>query len=174
MEFYFYAQYESHDEETLGLMDEALKCFHTSKHVFRQFRVTKKVSDQGKEYRKILIQQRDIAMQGKAGTEQERLRKEWQTFIDTEMVKYHEKGSDFNFPKIHQLLHFGEQIRHYGSLKQWSTETGESSHRTQLKDPYNKSNRSGYIYRQIIEYYQHSDAFAIQRLNIAATRGEKT
>jgi hypothetical protein len=106
------------------------------------------------------------------GTEQKRLCKEWQILINAEMVEYHEGGSDFNFPKIHQLLHFGEQIRRYGSLKQWSTETGERSHRTQLKDPYNKSNRSGNIYRQMIEYYQRSDAFAIRRLNITATRGE--
>jgi hypothetical protein len=56
-------------------------------------------------------------MQGTAGTEQERLRKEWQTLINAEMVEYHEAGSDFNFPKIHQLLHFGEQIRRYRSLK---------------------------------------------------------
>jgi hypothetical protein len=48
VEFYLYAQYESHDEETLGLMDEALKRFHTFKRVFRQFRVTKKVTQQGK------------------------------------------------------------------------------------------------------------------------------
>ena len=113
-------------------------------------------------------------MQGKAGTEQERLRKEWQMFINTEMVEYHEEGSDFNFPKINQLLHFGEQIRRYGSPKQWSTETGESSHRTQLKDPYYTSNWSGNIYGQIIEYYRRSAAFAIRRLNIAATRGENT
>jgi hypothetical protein len=172
VEFYFYAQYESHDEETLGLMDEALKRFHTFKRVFRQFRVTKKVTHEGKEHRKTLIEQRDMAMQGKAGTEHERLRKEWQTVINAEMVEYHEEGSDFNFPKIHQLLHFGEQLRRYGSLKQWSTETGERSHRTQLKDPYNKSNRSGNIYSQMIEYYQRSEAFAIRRLNIAAMRGE--
>jgi len=172
VEFYFYAQYESHDEETLGLMDKVVKRFHISKRVFRQFRVSKKVPDQGKKYRKRLIQQRDMAMQGKASTEHERLRKEWETFINTEMVEYHEEGSDFNFPKFHQLLHFGKQIRRYGSLKQWSTETGESSHCTQLKDPYIKSNWSGDIYRQIIEYYQRSDTFAIRRLNIAATRGK--
>ena len=169
MEFYFYAQYESHDEETLGLMDEALKRFHTFKRVFCQFRVTKKVTDQGKEHRKRLMEQQDTAMQGKAGTEQERLRPEWQTFINAEMVEYHEESSDFNLCKIYQLLHFGEQVQHYGSLKQWSTETGESSHRTQLKDLYNKSNRSGNIYSQMIEYYQWSDAFAIRRLNLAAT-----
>jgi hypothetical protein len=172
VEFYFYAQYESHDEETLGLMDDALKRFHIFKRVFRQFRVSKKVTQDGKEHRKTLIEQRDAAMQGKSVAGQERLRKEWQSFINAEMVEYNEEGSDFNFPKIHQLLHFGEQIRRYGSLKQWSTETGESSHRTQLKDPYNKSNRSGDIYGQMIEYYLRSDAFAIRRLNIAAKRGE--
>ena len=50
VEFYFYAQYESHDGETLALMDDAVKHFHTSKRVFRQFRVTKKVAHQGKGY----------------------------------------------------------------------------------------------------------------------------
>jgi len=57
VEFYFYAQYESHDGETLELMDEALKRFHTFKRVFCQFRITKKVSDQGKERRKTLMEQ---------------------------------------------------------------------------------------------------------------------
>jgi len=57
VEFYFYAQYESLDEETLGLMDKALKRFHSSKRIFHQFRVPKKVSDQGKEHRKMLVQQ---------------------------------------------------------------------------------------------------------------------
>jgi hypothetical protein len=64
VEFYFYAQYESYDEETLGLMDEALKRFHTFKRVFLQFRVTKTVTQQGKEHRKTLIEQQDMVMQG--------------------------------------------------------------------------------------------------------------
>jgi len=57
VEFYFYAQYKSHDEETLGLMDKALKHFHTFKCVFCQFPVTKKVTDQGKERQKTLMEQ---------------------------------------------------------------------------------------------------------------------
>jgi len=55
LKFNLYAQYESQDKETLGLMDEALKCFHTFKCVFRQFRVTKKVTNQGKKGRKTLM-----------------------------------------------------------------------------------------------------------------------
>jgi len=81
------------------------------------------------------------------------------------MVEHHADGGDFNLLKIHQMLHFREQIQRYGCLKQWSTETGESSHRTQIKIPYNKSNRSGDIYMQILKHYLRSDAFAIWRLN---------
>jgi len=118
------------------------------------------------------MEERDAALQGKSVAQQEMLRKEWRSFISVEMVEHNEEGSDFNFPKIHQMLHFGEQIRRYGSLRQWSTKTGESSHRTQLKAPYKKSNRTGDIYGQMIENYLRSDAFAIRRLNIAARRGE--
>jgi len=92
-------------------------------------------------------------------------RKSWNEFINTEMVEHHADGGDFNFLKIHQMLHFREQIQHYGYLKQWSTETGESCHRTQIKIPYNKSNRSGNFYTQILEHYLRSNAFTVRRLN---------
>jgi len=65
-EFYFYAQYDSHDEEVFSLMDDAQKRFHTSKRVFRQFRVTKKVTHQGKEYRKRSVEEHDTVMQAKS------------------------------------------------------------------------------------------------------------
>lgn len=61
----------------------------------------------------MLIEQRDMAMQGKSVAEQDGWHKEWQTFIDVGMAEYHEDGSDSNFPEIHQLLHFGEQIQRY-------------------------------------------------------------
>jgi hypothetical protein len=63
------------------------------------------------------------------------------------------------------MLHFREQIQRYRCLKQWSTETGESTHRTQIKIPYNKSHRSGDIYTQIPEHHLRSDAFAVRRVN---------
>jgi len=81
------------------------------------------------------------------------------------MVEHHADGSDFNFLKIHQMLHFHEEIQHYGCLKQWSTETGESSHCTQIKIPDKKSNRSGDIYTQILEHYLRSNLFTVRRLN---------
>jgi len=85
--------------------------------------------------------------------------------MNNEMVEHHADGGDFNFPKIHQMLYFRKQIQRYGCLRQWSTETGGSSHRTQIKIPYNKSNRSGNFYTQILKHYLRSDAFAVWRLN---------
>jgi len=104
-------------------------------------------------------------MKFKTAAHRECQRKSWNEFINTEMVEHHADGGDFNFPKIHQMPHFHEQIQRYGCLKQWSTETGESSHRIQIKIPYNKSNRSGNFYMQILDHYLCSDAFAVRRLN---------
>ena len=168
VEFYFYSQYDSHDEQTLGLMSTALRDFHHFKDVFRQFRAGKSVTQKGKARRKELIVARDEKlklMKFKTVAHRECQCKSWNEFISAEMIEHHADGSDFNFPKIHQMLHFCEQIKRYGCLKQWSTETGESSHHMQIKIPYNKSNRSGYIYTQILEHYLCIDVFAVQRLN---------
>ncbi|KAF8243997.1 hypothetical protein K440DRAFT_560120 [Wilcoxina mikolae CBS 423.85] len=41
IEFYFYCQYDSHDDEMLDLMDNVLRHFHDLKDVFQQFRAGK-------------------------------------------------------------------------------------------------------------------------------------
>jgi len=149
-------------------MSTALWDFHHFKDVFRQFRAGKSVTQEGKACRKELIVERDKelkSMKFKTAAHRECQRKSWNEFISAEMIEHHADGSDFNFPKIHQMLHFREQIQRYGCLKQRSTETGESSHHTQIKIPYNKSNRSGDIYMQILEHYLCINAFAVQRLN---------
>jgi len=59
VEFYFYSQYDSHDEQTLELMSTALQHFHHFKDVFRQFRAGKSVTQEGKAHSKELIVERD-------------------------------------------------------------------------------------------------------------------
>ncbi|KAF8445152.1 hypothetical protein BDZ91DRAFT_642868, partial [Kalaharituber pfeilii] len=51
-----------------------------------------------------------------------------------------EEKSHFNFPKIHLISHFSDQISNYGSLSQYSTEICESMHK-ELKDAYHRSNK---------------------------------
>ena len=175
MEFYFYSQYESHSEETLSLMHNALRSFRRSKDVFRQFRAGKKVTQEGKARQKELNAQRDEelkSMKHGSATQRERKRKEWNDFINHELIEHLEEGGDFNFPKIHQMLHFQEQIERYGCLKQWSAETGESFHRVQIKDGYNSSNRAGDFFSQIIEHYLRIDAFAVRKLNCSVALAE--
>jgi hypothetical protein len=170
IEFYFYCQYDSHDDETLDLMDNALRRFHDSKDVFQQFRAGKRLAAEAKERRTELCAERDAELNSeenkkKTAAFRQRIHDAWKGIIDAEMAEYIEDGSDFNFPKIHLMQHFREQIQRYGSLKQWSTEIGESSHRKQIKDGFNASNKTGDYYTQMINYYLRSDAFAVRKAN---------
>ncbi|KAL7269363.1 hypothetical protein RUND412_007981 [Rhizina undulata] len=49
------------------------------------------------------------------------------------------EGAYYNFPKIHLISHYVEQIEKYDSLPQWSTEIYKSSHKP-LKNAYHWSN----------------------------------
>jgi len=46
-----------------------------------------------------------------------------------------EENSHFNFPKLHLLSYYADQIVQYGSLQQYSTEICEALHKP-LKDAY--------------------------------------
>lgn len=176
VEFYFYCQYDSHDEETLDLMENALRRFHDYKDVFRQFRAGKRLTAEAKHKRKELCDERDAELEEskyKSSAARERIRDAWKAIIADEMARYVEEGSDFNFPKIHLMMHFRENIQRYGSLKQWSTEIGESSHKKQIKDGFNASNKTGDYYTQMIEYYLRSDAFAVRKANLEASNRKK-
>jgi len=85
VEFYFYSQYDSYDEQTLELMSTALRNFHHFKDVFRQFRAGKRVTQEGKARRKELITERDDelkSMKFKTAAQHERQYKSWNEFIN--------------------------------------------------------------------------------------------
>lgn len=177
IEFYFYAQYDSHDEETLDLMDNALCCFHDTKGVFQQFRAGKRLTAEANKRRKELCAERDTELEahkGKSAAFRHRIQETWKSIIESEMAEYIEDGSDFNFPKIHLMQHFREQIQRFGCLKQWSTEIGESSHKRQIKDGFNASNKTGDYYSQMINFYLRCDAFTVRRVNREATNQTPT
>lgn len=168
IEFYFYAQYDSHDEETLDLMENALRCFHDSKSVFKQFRASKKLTAEANKRRQELCAERDAELEAnrsKSAAFRQRIQETWRTIIESEMAEYIEDGSDFNFPKIHLMQHFCQQIQRFGCLKQWSTEIGESSHKRQIKDGFNASNKTGDYYGQMINFYLRCDAFSVRKVN---------
>ena len=176
VEFYLYCQYESHDEDTLNLMENALRRFHSTKGVFLQFRVGKRLAAEAKDKRTALCKERDAELRAnsmKSTAYRQRIRDTWKVTIETEMAEYIEEGTDFNFPKIHLMLHFREQIQRFGSLKQWSTEIGESSHKHQIKDGFNSSNKTGDYYTQMINFYLRCDAFTVRKANLEALSKQK-
>ena len=105
------------------------------------------------------------ANRSKSAAFRQRIQETWRTIIESEMAEYIEDGSDFNFPKIHLMQHFREQIQRFGCLKQWSTEIGESSHKRQIKDGFNASNKTGDYYGQMINFYLRCDAFSVRKVN---------
>jgi hypothetical protein len=177
LEFFFYSSYTSHDQATLDLMENTLRRFHATKDVFLRYRAGKGVAAGATEQHTDLIQQHDAnlarqRLDGLSSTALQAERHSWNDFIDVEVVETVEDGAHWNFPKIHLMMHFCEQVRRFGTLEQWSTDISERSHRRQIKDGYNAGNRTGDIYLQIINHYLCLDAFTVRRLILDAWRAK--
>jgi hypothetical protein len=60
------------------------------------------------------------------------------------------------------------QIRQYGSLPQWSTESQEHAHKINLKDGWNSPNHNVNYLPQILSFHRHILCFEIRELNTQA------
>ena len=117
-DFILIAQYKVHTPGTIQSMSDYLADFHNHKEVFLRFRASKAVKSSVREA------SRDLRLNDEMQIEKEELVHDLLT-----------EGAHFNFPKMHLISHFAEQIPKYGSLPQFSTEICESSHKP-LKDAY--------------------------------------
>ena len=137
-------RYQSHSESTVQYMRDYLQQFHDTKDVFLRFRASKafkgradivsnELTAQNSKWDELEKQIERTAAQ-KASTlaadEQEH------AFLVNEALV---EDSHFNFPKIHSLNHWADQIPRYRCLPQYSTEICEASHKL-LKDAYRRSN----------------------------------
>ena len=59
-------------------------------------------------------------------------------------------------------------MQQFGSLKQWSMEIGESSHKQQIKDGFNALNKTRNYYTQMINFFLRYDAFTVRKANLEA------
>ena len=75
------------------------------------------------------------------------------------------EDAHYNFPKMHLVSHFADQITKYGSLPQFSTDICEASHKP-LKEAYRQSNKIN-VMTQIVDTYTRGHAFAMREKNIA-------
>ena len=79
----------------------------------------------------------------------------------------YDEDVDFNFVKIHLLSHFGDHIRHFGNIQIYSTESGETNHKTIIKEGYRRLNKNDASH-QIQRTYARLDSFKIDEMNIQA------
>jgi hypothetical protein len=116
LEFLFYASYTSHDDDTLDLMENALRRFHEEKDIFQRYRAGKRVAGDARVRRGDLILQRDaelarLRLDGVSPAARQVERHSWDESIRAEVAECTEDGAHWNFPKLHLLLHFRDQVR---------------------------------------------------------------
>ena len=87
--------------------------------------------------------------------------------LDGIVADIYDEDVDFNFVKIHLLSHFGDHVRRFGNIQIYSTESGETNHKTMIKEGYRRSNKNDASH-QILWTYARLDSFKIHEMNIQA------
>jgi len=170
LEFYMYVRSKSHHAATLSYMEDALRRFHTFKDVFLLGQAGKKAKAKANALRMELVKKRKVAEETNAETwmpsKKRREMNAWRDYISHEMDVSKELDADLNFPKIHLMSHWVEQIRRYGALEQYSAERHEQTHKTNLKDGWNASNHNLNYLPQVITFQGSILCFEVRELNL--------
>jgi hypothetical protein len=90
----------------------------------------------------------------------------WQVYISQEIDISKELDANFHFPKIHLMSHWAKQIRRYGALQQYSAESDEQVHKTNLKDGWKASNYNLNYLPQVITFQRRIHWLEIRELNL--------
>jgi len=150
-------------------MRDYLEDFHKHKEVFLRFRATKSVKNAAKQASKGLREehQRLLAsdyLHQQTPAKGQKLQQDLRLENEELVHDFLTTGAHYNFPKMHLISHFADQITRYGSLPQYSTEICEASHKP-LKDAYRRSNHINPM-PQIIRTYTRAYSFAMREWNI--------
>ena len=109
-----YAQYKSHDDATLSYMEDALCCSDTFKDVFLLGGAGKKAKAKANALRTELVKKQKVDEETNAETwtptKKRREMNAWRDYISHEIDVSKEFDADFDFPKIHMMSHWVEQI----------------------------------------------------------------
>jgi len=170
LDFYMYARYNCHDDATLSYMEDALRRFHTFKDVFLLGRAGQKAKAKANALRTQLVKKRQVDEETNADTwtpcKKRREMNAWWDYISHKIDVSKELDADFNFPKIHLMSHWVEQIRRYGAFQQYSAERHEQAHETNLKDGWNASNHNLNYLPPVITFQRRILCFEVRELNL--------
>jgi hypothetical protein len=92
----------------------------------------------------------------------------WWDYISREIDVSKKLDAHFNFPKIHLMSPWVEQICRYGALQLYSAERYKQAHKTNLKDGWNASNHNLNYVPQVITFQRRILCFKIRELNLQA------
>jgi len=166
-DFYLITQYDSYTDKTISYMQEYLRRFYDTKDVFLRFWASKGAKKAAAEAHKNLLREQsqasisNLTMLEKAKMCQEN-NLECRELVD-DILK---EGTHYNFPKMHLISHYAEQILKFRALGQFSTEISECMHKG-LKDAYHHSNKVNTT-SQIITNHTRDHTFIMKDLTIKA------
>jgi len=167
--FILMAQYRVHTPGTIESMKDYLRDFHTFKDLFLRFRASKAVKAAAKEAFKDLREEHSKLLasdssQSKTLSKRQKIMQELQLETQELVHDVLTSRANYNFPKIHLISYFADQISKYGSLPQYSTEICEALHKP-LKDAYRHSNYVNAM-PQIIRTYTRIHGFSIREKDL--------
>jgi hypothetical protein len=172
LEIYMYARYKSHHDATLSYMADALRRFHPCKDGILLGRAGKKAKAKANALRTEIVKKRKVDEETNAETwTPSKMRREmngWRDYISHKIEVSNKLDADFNFPKIHLMSHWVEEIRRYGTLQQYSAERHEQAHKTNLKDGWNSSNHNLNYLLQVITFQRRILCCEVRNLNLLA------
>jgi len=153
-------------------MQRDLRCSHSCKDVFLLRQARKKVKAKTNALRTELLKKWKVDKETNAGTlTLSKVRREmnaWQDFISHEIDVSMVSDADLNFPKIHIMSDWVEQIRWHGALQLYSAERHDQAHKTNLKDRWNAFNHNLNYLPQVITFQRCILCFEVRELNLEA------
>jgi len=174
LDFCLIAQYRSHTAETIKYMSWYLQDFHKYRHVFGEFCSSKANHKRAKGASKDLAasqaRQSPISNYFPVTPTQKANVASTHRQEQQDLVKEMLGQSTFNYPKLHLLTYYTQQIVHFWSLPQYSTEITEALHKP-LKDAYRRSNSID-APPQILDSHDRESACRMLELVFCAWRKE--
>ena len=127
--------------DTISYLQTYLADFHNKKHTFLKYRASKATKRSANLHALAEHPSMDPDEFKKLSKRDQRLHLEEESTSRYESrLAFMEEHSHYNMPKVHAMVHFGETIRFFGVLGQYSTNIIERLHQP-LNDAYNKSNK---------------------------------
>ncbi|KAF8457923.1 hypothetical protein BDZ91DRAFT_666180, partial [Kalaharituber pfeilii] len=115
MDFYLIAQYRTHTDETVNYMRQYLEKFHVYKSVFLQYRAGKTTAGDTQTTIQVLSSEHrsEVASAKEKLSKTQVNRLQCETRFEREILRVEmlEKTSHFNFPKMHLISYYADQIK---------------------------------------------------------------